>query len=843
MPDCDVLIIGAGPVGTALALELALHQVSFRVIDKASARSDKSKALIVQPRTLELFNRHGVAHELCRRGNRMNGNLLHIDRKPIASIDLGGAAPAEAEFPLPLMLSQAETEKFLDECLAKHDASVERPVIAKSIVQDESGVTTELEGPDGKEEVVRSKYVVGCDGAHSIVRHSAGNLTFDGAAYPQDFALCDTYLRDSNIPQDRMSIYLGQGLMGVIPLGDGLVRIFCSAGVLNSAEDNGQINQQIEVKLDHFQKAMERFMNPGHGTLYNPVWLSRFRLHRRIVNNYRDGRLFVAGDAAHIHSPAGGQGMNTGVHDSFNLGWKLAAVLHGQTPNPEALLDSYNAERHPVGQQVLNGTDRLFSFTASTNPWFLWARNLILPWVLPWFWGNEERAKTAYQFISELGVNYRGSPIVGTADGFTGPVVGGDRLPDGELMKLSRLSNSEEKASTRVHHICTGPSHHLIFFAGGGDRDHHFAKIWESNVAEFTRKIERMGKKTDIKFHVIGKPGLSEFKGSLVDSSYLDVDGVVHERYGFPRGPGYVLARPDGYIAHIGALSSVYELLGYIHAKTQPIFSSLITIMSERRPENVDQIQHPLDNVDATPLVLFHDGSGTVFSYHMLGDLSRPMWAVSNPHYGKDTKFLLGMPEMARRYVSNMKKCIPSGKIILGGWSQGGLTSLEVSRILAEDNYYTVVGIVMIDSVCPMVYGQAHLDALKKIVPHVVEWGPTTREDTKKAVLKCFDEATEMAKKWTLPSWGDRVLPPPVILLKAKDPVPVVEAGGIGRPDVVRHDPKLGWELYREDFITKTEDISGHHYSVFATQWRQEALTVKIKNACKDLERMYVAKR
>lgn len=266
--------------------------------------------------------------------------------------------------------------------------------------------------------------------------------------------------------------------------------------------------------------------------------------------------------------------------------------------------------------------------------------------------------------------------------------------------------------------------------------------------------------------------------------------------------------------------------------------------MSEQRLDNVDLIQNPLDVVvKPIPLILFHDGGGTVFNYHLLGDLSRPMWAISNPHYGKDTCFSLGIPEMAHRYISDMKKCIPSGKIIIGGWSLGGLTCLEVARILAEDNYYTVLGIVMIDSVCPMAFNKVKSDALVKIVPHVMEWNATTREETKKSILKCFADAMEMVLKWTLPSWGDSVRPPPVILLKAKEPVPVVEAGGVSRVDVVRDDPKLGWDEYREDLISQVVEIPGHHYSIFATEWRQDVLTEKIKNACQGIERMYEAKR
>ena len=308
MFDCDVLIIGAGPVGTALALELALHRVSFRVIDSCAIRSDKSKAMIVQSRTLELLNRHGATHDLISRGTEVLGAAISIDRKPVTFINLDGAAPIETEFPLPLMVSQAETERVIDECLAKHGATVGRPVTAKAVAQDETGVTTELESADGTRETVRSKYVVGCDGAHSIVRHSEKIFTFDGAAYPQVFVLCDARLRDSNIALHHTAMFLEDGMFAIMPLGNGLFRFIAMFSRAAAGSDDNLMDPEGNPKLAFFQREMERFTPPGCGTIYDPVWLSRFRLHHRVVNQYRDRRLFVAGDAAHIHSPMGGKG-------------------------------------------------------------------------------------------------------------------------------------------------------------------------------------------------------------------------------------------------------------------------------------------------------------------------------------------------------------------------------------------------------------------------------------------------------------------------------------------------------------------------------------------------------
>lgn len=459
-------------------------------------------------------------------------------------LDLDDLGFDDTAFPLPLWISQADTEHFLDAALLRYgEHKVERPFAAEKIEQDDEGVTVVLRnGDDGSEERIRAKYVVGCDGAHSVVRHAA-ELKFLGSAYPQDFLLADVHLDWSLYPDgdNRLNLFMGQGMMIGFPLKDGLFRL-----VVGTTGRKLTADERTEPTLEDFRKVWE-VMAPGEAALRDPVWMTRFRLHHRGADCYRRGRLFVAGDAAHIHSPAGGQGMNTGIQDAVNLGWKLAAVLRGECD--EKLLDSYDTERRRVGEHLLQGTDRAFQFGTSGNPVFIFLRNFLVPWVLPWAFKDRGRRAKMFRFISELGIRYRHSPIIGTASKYIGPLHGGDRAPD------ATLQGSD--GPTSLLGLCTGCGHHLIMFSG--TRSVAVDEAALQTFADGSLKISD----DRAKAHNV-------FARKLLGSSgYLDEEELLHARYGFVE-PGYVLIRPDGYIAHIGPLTAMDEFLAWLKGYFAP---------------------------------------------------------------------------------------------------------------------------------------------------------------------------------------------------------------------------------------------------------------------------------
>jgi 2-polyprenyl-6-methoxyphenol hydroxylase-like FAD-dependent oxidoreductase len=412
----EVLIVGAGPTGLALAVELHAYGVPFRLIDRQLDRVHESRALAIQPRTLEVLARHGLAQPLVDLGNPAVQLWLHAGRR-VAPIELFDVGLTDTAYPFLLFLSQAETERVLCEHLLRAGVSIERGVELTGLDLDGDRASCRLRHADGREEAAPATYVVGCDGAHSTVRELAG-IGFAGRSYPQTFLLADLEV-DGLVPGVAHSYLTDTGILFFFPLGTPATwRMLAIRPPGNTGE----------VTLAELQQVVDASV-ADELRLRDPVWTTDFRLHVRGAARYRSGPVFLAGDAAHIHSPAGGQGMNTGIQDSANLGWKLAFVSRREAI--AALLDTYEAERAPVGRAVLRLTDRLFTVATTTNPIVRTARTRLLPAVAPVALRFAPGRAAAFRTLSQLNIRYRRSPLSvngpQTANCATRP---GERMPD-----------------------------------------------------------------------------------------------------------------------------------------------------------------------------------------------------------------------------------------------------------------------------------------------------------------------------------------------------------------------------------------------------------------------------
>ncbi|MGA2053334.1 MAG: FAD-dependent monooxygenase, partial [Opitutales bacterium] len=338
--SCDCLIAGAGPVGLTLALELQRFGLKCRIIDQNAQPTDKSKALVLWPRSLELLERAGIAGEFVAAGMWAKGARMFGDGRPLAHITI---YREDSAYHTALMIAQNETERILNLNLERRGLPVERSVALVKSVADPDSVTSTLRHADGREEIVTSKWLGGCEGSHSTGRKQLG-IEFAGEFEPNDWILADTEV-DGSISFDEISAFWhSDGVAIFFPIAPGRCRVIADMGKAPGTDKPADPTlEQVQALVDHRTGIKLR--------LHDPIWLSGFRIHERKVSQYGRGRAFLCGDAAHIHSPAGGQGMNTGMQDAFNLAWKLALVHHGRAR--PSLLDSYSHERDAVGEMVL----------------------------------------------------------------------------------------------------------------------------------------------------------------------------------------------------------------------------------------------------------------------------------------------------------------------------------------------------------------------------------------------------------------------------------------------------------------------------------------------------------
>jgi 2-polyprenyl-6-methoxyphenol hydroxylase-like FAD-dependent oxidoreductase len=391
-----ILIVGAGPVGLTMAAELARYGVQVQIIDRSPHATETSKALVVWSRTLELMDRMSCTQAFLDAGLHARG----------ASIRSGGTVlgrprfeDIDSEYNFALMVPQRDTERLLAAHLQSFGVTVERQVELAGFAQKASYVEATLRHSDGREEQIETPWLLGCDGAHSTVRHGLG-VEFLGSAQADDWMLADVRLEGDSAPAaDEIATYLHRdGPFVVFPMPEGRRRVISTVG------KSDPLHPRPDPTMTDVQAMIDSRAGGGF-TASDPVWLTNFRINERKVSDYRQGRVFLAGDAAHIHSPAGGQGMNTGMQDAINLAWKLAMVVKHQAS--ETLLESYSPERTAVGDMVLRNASLLTDMATLSHPAAQAARNLAVRLLLGFHAARDKMAAT----LSEIEIAYAGSPL------------------------------------------------------------------------------------------------------------------------------------------------------------------------------------------------------------------------------------------------------------------------------------------------------------------------------------------------------------------------------------------------------------------------------------------------
>lgn len=412
MPSPPILIVGAGPVGLTMALALRHKGVPLRIIDKAAARTDKSKALVIWPRTLELLEIQGCAQPFVDAGMKCRGAHIMAGQNPLVHLQFDVAS---SRYPYGLMIPQSETERVLEAQLSALGVQVERNVELLTFTDRGDSVTAVLRHGDGREETLDCTYLTACDGAHSTARHTLG-IQFQGDTLPSDWMLADIRV-DGLASRDELTIiWTPEGILAFFPIDESRVRIIADVDLSAGADAAAPTLDEVQQLLDQ--------RGPSGLRAHDPVWTSRFRINERKVGSYRHGRIFLCGDAAHIHSPAGGQGMNTGMQDAFNLAWKLALVMPGLAA--PGLLDTYSVERGAVGDQVLRNAGVMTQVAILRNPVLRSIRNTVLG-CLGRHRGLRQRMVNQ---LTELDVHYPNSPLTLKTSGAARFPAPGQRAPD-----------------------------------------------------------------------------------------------------------------------------------------------------------------------------------------------------------------------------------------------------------------------------------------------------------------------------------------------------------------------------------------------------------------------------
>jgi 2-polyprenyl-6-methoxyphenol hydroxylase-like FAD-dependent oxidoreductase len=412
----EVLIAGAGPTGLAMALWLARLGIPFRIVDKTPEPARESRALVVHARTLELYAQVGFAEEALKHGIKFEALNLWVSGRRAAHVEIGNLGADVSPYPYMLILAQDQHERLLVERLASLGVQVERSTELTGFEERGDGIVATLRRADGHEERCECAWLAGCDGARSIVRETL-RLGFPGGTYKHLFYVADVQAKGPVVNGELNVALDSADLLAVFPLpGEGNVRFVGTIG----AEAEAQAATRELTWNDVSRVILERLRMD----VARVNWFSTYHVHHRVTDRFRVGRAFVLGDAAHIHSPVGGQGMNTGIGDAVNLAWKLAMVVRGRAD--ERILDTYETERMAFARRLVATTDRAFTFASSAGPLARFVRLYVLPHTMPAAMRLHAVRRFFFGTVSQTLIEYRQSAL---STGTTGRTSAGDRLP------------------------------------------------------------------------------------------------------------------------------------------------------------------------------------------------------------------------------------------------------------------------------------------------------------------------------------------------------------------------------------------------------------------------------
>lgn len=414
MSGTEVLIIGAGPTGLVLALWLSKLGVSLRIVDKAAGPGTTSRALAVQARTLELYRQLDLADAVVERGHQVPAANLWVKGQPAARLSLQDIGAGQTPYPFLEIYPQDEHERLLIERLQGFGVAVEWNTELLELNQDEHQVRARLRLADGPVQDCEARYLAGCDGARSAVRKALG-IGFPGGTYQQVFYVADVQASGPSINGELHVDIDEADFVAVFPLaGEGRARL------IGTVRDERAEHPESLTFADIGQRAIEHMKI----NVEQVNWFSTYRVHHRVAQQFRRHHAFLLGDAAHVHSPAGGQGMNTGIGDAINLAWKLASVLHGKAGDD--LLGSYEIERKAFAERLVATTDQVFNFITANSRLANLMRTRVAPMLLSRLTAMNQVRHFMFRTVSQIGLNYRLMPL---SFGSAGHVHGGDRMP------------------------------------------------------------------------------------------------------------------------------------------------------------------------------------------------------------------------------------------------------------------------------------------------------------------------------------------------------------------------------------------------------------------------------